>query len=250
MHIEFANLCRNFLIVSLAFCCLPPVSGAQSRKRRAPFAGQRGAAIVVDERLAALREAPNLYANMLQRMGRGRVVSVTGAKRSPDGLLFYRVLVTRRTGGWLQSEAVVSTARAGDDERLLRLIEGSGELDRIARARIFLDLFVRSPLRPAVLLLYGAAAEEAAAKLSREATRHLDEREMAAGGAPLHSYFLSYNGLDRYRKQGITFVFERAAKRFHYDGESWREILRRYPRSRQAPEARSRLAALASLEGG
>jgi len=50
--------------------------------------------------------------------------------------------------------------------------------------------------------------------------------------------------LDRYNKQGITFVFDRAAKRYHYDGESWREIVRRYPRSLEASEARQRLDAL------
>ena len=134
--------------------------------------------------------------------------------------------------------------RAGDDEKLLRLVRGSEEFDRIARARIFLDNFGRSPLRPAVLLLFGDEVEQAAAKLSRDAVRRLDEREMAAGGAPIDGYFLNFNELDRYNKQGITFVFDRAAKRYHYDGESWREIVRRYPRSPEAAEARKRLDAL------
>ncbi|HEX8129485.1 MAG TPA: hypothetical protein VF527_10320 [Pyrinomonadaceae bacterium] len=232
------------LLASCACLFLLSADAHPQRKRRAPAVGGQPA-IVVDERLAALRDAPQLTANLVQRLGRGRAVSIVGARRGGDGLSFYRVAVTRRTRGWLQAEAVLSPARAGDDEKLLRLIRGSEEFDRIARARIFLDNFPRSPLRPAVLLLFGDEAEQAATKLSRDAARRLDEREMAAGGAPLESYFLNFNELDRYNKQGITFVFDRAAKRFRYDGESWREILRRHPRSPEAAAARQRLDALA-----
>jgi hypothetical protein len=174
------------------------------------------------------------------------MVAVKGAKRSPEGVTFYRVAVTRRTGGWLQSDAVVSLTRKDDDERLLRLIQNSEDFDRIIRARIFLDVFQRSPLRPTVLLLYGETAEKAAVKLSRDAVRRLDEKEMAAGGAPTFSYFLNFSGLDRYRRQGITFIFDRATKQFHYDGASWREIVRRYPHSTEAVEARKRLDALSA----
>lgn len=233
------------LLASCACLLLLFTDAHPQRKRRAPAAPGSQQAIVIDERLAALRDEPQLTANLLQRLGRGRSVSIVGARRGGDGLNFYRVAVTRRTRGWLPVEAVASPTRAGDDEKLLRLIRGSEEFDRIARARIFLDNFPRSSLRPAVLLLFGDEAEEAAAKLSRDAARRLDEREMTAGGAPLESYFLNFNELDRYNRQGITFVFERAAKRFRYDGESWREILRHYPRSPEAAQARQRLDALA-----
>lgn len=223
-------------------CVLLLVADAYpQRKRRAPAGGQQ--AVVIDERLAALRDEASLTARLVQRLGRGRVVAIIGARRGGDRLNFYRVAVTRRTRGWLPAESVASPARAGDDERLLRLIRGSEEFARIARARIFLDHFSRSPLRPSVLLLFGDEAALAAAKLSRDAARRLDAREMAAGGAPLDSYFLNFNELDRYNRQGITFIFDRAAKRFHYDGASWREILRRYPRSPEAAEARKRLDA-------
>jgi hypothetical protein len=53
-----------------------------------------------------------------------------------------------------------------------------------------------------------------------------------------------HNGLDRYRRQGIDFVFDEQAKQFHYDGAAWRELVRRYPRSAEATEARQRLASL------
>jgi hypothetical protein len=232
------------LIAALLCALCSLVETPAQQRRRVPITNR--SAIVVDERLAVLRDGPELSARLLQRMSRGRVVLILGAKRSSDGLTFYRVAVTRRTSGWLQSEAVVSPGRS-DDERLLRLIRSSEDFDRVVRARIFLDLFPRSPARPQVLLIYGEAAEAAATRLSRDASRRLDEREMAANGAPPFSYYLSYSGLDRYRRQGITFTFNRASKQFHYDGESWREILRRYPRSPEALEARKRLDALAGI---
>lgn len=241
-RVTFGQPVTLFLASSCAGLLLLVSDAYPQRMRRAPAGGQQ--AVVIDERLAALRDEAHLSARLVQRLGRGRKVSIIGARRGSDGLNFYRVAVTRRTRGWLPAESVVSPARAGDDEKLLRLIRGSEEFDRIGRARIFLDTFTRSPLRPAVLLLFGDEAEQSAAKLTRDAVRRLDEREMAAGGAPLESYFLNFNELDRYNKQGITFVFDRAAKRFHYNGESWREVLRRYPRSSEAAEARKRLDAL------
>lgn len=245
MCLHSSRINRSFISAAFILCLIFLTTSTGAQQRRAPEGGQR--AVVVDERLAALRDAPDFSATLLQRMGRGRMVAIRGARRTPDGVTFYRVGVTRRTAGWIQSEAVVSTVRKSDDERLLRLIQTSEDFDRIVRARIFLDMFQRSPLRPTVLMLYGEAAEKAAGRLSRDAVRRLDEKEMAAGGAPVFSYFLNYNGLDRYRRQGITFIFDRTAKQFHYDGASWREIIRRYPRSPEAAEAQKRLDALSAF---
>ncbi len=224
----------SVLCVSLVFL---PADGFA--KRRPPAGGR--VAVVVDERLSALRATPGLSGILLRRMGRGALVAVKGERRSRDGVVFYRVNVTTRTSGWIQREAVVSPARPGDDARLLRLIKASGDFDRIARARIFLDNFAGSEFRPEVLLIYSQAAEDIAGRLSREAMRRLDENEMNAGGAPLHSYFLNYNGLDRYNRQGVTFVFDNREKRLRYDGEGWQELVHRYPRSPEAAEARKRL---------
>ena len=227
---------RKFAFVILSILLLPATVGA---KRRPPAGGRL--AVVVDERLSALRTSPELTGRLLRRMSRGTLVAVKGEKRSRDGVSFYRVNVTSRTGGWVQREAVVSPSRAGDDARLLRLIQGSDEFDRIARSRIFLDTFSFSRLRPEVLVIYAQAAEEISNRLSREASRRLDEREIQAGGAPLFTYFLNYSGLDRYNRQGVTFVFDVREKRFHYDGEAWQELIHRYPGSPQAAEARKRL---------
>jgi hypothetical protein len=235
---------RKFL-PSLLFIFLF-LSSANSFARRRPPAGGR-VAIVVDERLSALRATPQLSGVLMRRMGRGALVAVKGEKRSRDGVVFYRVTVTSRTSGWVQRDALVSPARSGDDARLLRLINGSDDFDRIARARIFLDNFKGSTLRPEVLLIYSQAAEEIAGRLSREAGRRLNEKEMDAGGAPLHSYFLNYKGLDRYNRQGITFIFDAREKRLRYDGEGWQELVHRYPRSPEAAEARRRLESRSAM---
>ena len=216
---------------------------AWAQKRRLPPGGN--IAVVADERLAALRVSPSLSSRLIRRLGRGSYVSVR-ARRNHEGILFSHVVVTRRTSGWVQSEALIMSGRNGDDRRLAHLIGGTDEFERVARARIFLDAFPRSPLRPRVLLALGDAAEEAAAQLSREATRRFERREIPTDGAPEHSYYLNYNGLDRYNRQAVVFTFDRAAKQFHYDGAAWREIIRRHRDSPEAVEAKKRLEKLSA----
>jgi hypothetical protein len=238
-HVQPSVLFRR--IAAAAFALLLSTSAAEAQRRRRPPAGG-SAAVVVDERLAALRDAPRPAANLIQRLSRGRFVAVTGGRAS-GGATYLRVLVTSRTRGWLQAEAVVRPSRAGDDARLLRLVRGSAEFDRLARAHILLEAFPRSTLRPAALLIYGDAAAESAERLTREARRRLDPAEMSAGGAPVASYFLNYTGLDRYRRLGVVFDFDAASNAYRYDGAAFRELLRRHPRSPEAAEARKRLEA-------
>ena len=233
------NQLRVFSVV--VFLCLGLLPDTALAKRRLPPGGRL--AVVADERLSALRASPELSAKLLRRLGRGSLVAIKGDKRSRDGIVFYKVSVTIRTGGWIQRDAVFAPSRAGDDARLLRLIKASDSFDRVVRAKIFLDYFTGSELRPEALLIYALAAEDAAVHLSRNAARRLDEKEMDAGGAPVFSYFLNFNELDRYNRQGITFQFDRSAKQFRYDGEGWQELVHRYPRSPQAAEARKRLEA-------
>ena len=212
-----------------------------AQQRKSPAGGRL--AIVVDERLAALRATPQLSGRLVRRLGRGRMVAIRAQKMSADGITFLLVNVSSRTHGWIQREAVVSPARIGDDQRLLLLIKRSTGFDRITRARIFLDHFPPSALRPQVLLLLGDTAEETAARLSSDATRKLDD---GLGEAPEFSYYLNHTGLDRYNRQRVGFVFDKNTKRFHYDGATWRELIRRYPKTPQATEARKRLDLLYS----
>ena len=228
----------------LTLClCLTLLSSCSilAQQRKPPADGRL--AIVVDERLAALRGTPQLSGRLVRRLSRGRLVAIRSMKTSADGISFFLVNISSRTHGWIQREAVVSPSRFGDDQRLFTLIEHSEGFDRIARARIFLDHFPRSRQRPAVLLLLGNTAEGLAAKLSKDAARRLKED---LGDAPEFSYFLNYTGLDRYNRQGVTFVFDRSSKRFHYDGATWRELIRRYPHSPAANEAKINLDLLYS----
>ena len=238
------RLSRNCALTLLVLACVPVSVVAQ--KKHIPPGGR--IAVVVDARLGALRGNPSLNASLVRRLSRGSFVSIRGSQRTGDGILFHRVAVNRRTSGWIQSDAIVAGWRANDDERLLRLIAGPDEFERLARSRIFLDTFPHSPLRPTVLLLYSQAAEEAAAQLSHQAQRQFEKNEVTENAAPLFSYFLNYNGLDRYNRQGARFVFDESTKSFHYDGAALREILRRYPQSKEAPEARATLDKLEALK--
>lgn len=242
-HGSFAQF--TITIIATLLSCSSLFQPIALAKKRVPPGGR--IAVVVDERLAALRAAPDLRARLVSRLSRARLVAIRGEASSADGLKFYRVATSRRTSGWLQSEAVVLPWRAGDDRRLLTLIEHSEEFDRIVRARTFLDIFPRSPLAPTVLALYASEADSIAEKLSQAAQRRFTRNELPPDGAPEFSYYLNYSSLDRYNREGVTFLFDRAAKRYSYDGAAWREILRRYPKSSEAAEAQRRLEGLSKI---
>ncbi len=230
------------LVIFLIFA-----SGAEAQKRRnsakPAVKSKSDTAIVVDERLAVLRPQPSLFAEPIQRMRRGREVIVQSEKTA-DGVTFYRIIAPPNNFGWVQADAVIRKSKKGDDERLARLIQGSEDFDKIERAALFAEIFPDSPLRPPILLLLGDLSEETALKLSKDANRALNTREMAASGAPLHSFFLNYSSLDRYKKLGINFLFNVETKSFHYDGDAWREIVKKFPNSDEADEAGKRLDSL------
>jgi hypothetical protein len=232
------------LLSVLCFSILAASNDHTIAQARRPTGGP--IAVVVDERLAALRRSPHLSGKLIQRLSRGRFVAIRRAVRISEGVTFYHVRVTRRRSGWLQLEAVVSPSRVGDDRRLYRLLLASEDFDLIVRSRIFLDTFPRSSLRPAVLKLFAAAADAAAEKLSLEASRRLNQKEVIGGGGPEFSYYLNYSGLDRYNRQGIRFGFDHQSKKLRYDGAAWREIIRRYPKAIEAQEARRRMLTLST----
>ncbi len=227
-----------FLLI-LVFCL-----DAFAQQRKPPVGGRL--AVVVDERLAALRATPALTAKLVRRLGRGRLVAITGAT-SRDGIVFYRVNVTTRTRGWIQSESVVVPSRSGDDRKLFNLLPHSQGFDRLARSRIFLDHFHRSPLRPAVLLLIGDTAEFLATQLSKTISHKLAAAPLTA---PEHTYYLNHASLDRYNRQNIHFLFNPTTKRLHYDGHSWRLLIRLHPKTPEAIEARQRLVELTHRSKG
>ena len=226
------------LLLLLVFVC--PISIDAQKSART--------AVVIDERLSLLRLRPSLFSNSVQRMRRGRRVQIVGTAEN-DGVRFFKVSAPPRSG-WIQSEALLSRSRQGDEERLARLVNASEGFEQIELAAIFFEVYPASKYRSSMLLLYGDLLELLAVKLSRDATSRLSTREIAASGAPLHSFYLNFNMLDRYRRLGVTFLFNPATRRFHYNGASWKEIIRKYPTSAEVDEARKRLDALRlKLEG-
>ena len=208
---------------------------------RPPEIGKTG--IILDETLSVLREKPSLFANAVQRMRRGRELRILGVAEA-DGVKFYRVSVPPSNSGWVQADAVFGKFRLGDEERLARLVQAADGFDQIELAVNFFEMYPNSKLRPAILLLFGDLLEEVAAKLSKDANSRLSRREMAASAAPVHSYFLNFVSLDRYRKLGVLFLFNPAARTFHYDGWSWKQLTAKYPSTTEAEEAQKRLDAL------
>ena len=232
------------LVLLLAVCAegqrkKPAVSrpGA-SPAVRAKEIGQT--AVVLDETLSVLRVTPSLFADGVQRMRRGRAVKIVGVTEA-DGVKFFKITAAPSNYGWVQADAVFGKFRPADEERLARLVQASSGFEQIELAAFYFTLYPTSQFRPSILLLFGDLCQETAVRLSREATSRLDRREMAASAAPLHSYYLNYVGLDRYRKLGITFKFNPATKTYYYDGGSWRELVAKFPASPEAAEARKRL---------
>lgn len=217
-----------------------PVKTKQTSTRSAEI-GQT--AVVVDETLAVLRKLPSLFSESVHRMSRGRKVTIQGVTEA-DGVKFYKVTVPPKNFGWVQADAVFGKFRVSDEERLARFAQASNGFDQIEIANEFFSLYPDSKFKPSLLLLYGDLLEEAAVTLSKNATSRLSRKEMAASGAPLHSYYLNFNMLDRYRRLGVIFLFNPAAKAYHYDGASWKEIVSKFPTSAEAVEAKKRMDTL------
>ncbi len=239
----------SFVIILIAF---GSVASAQQKKplpskprlnlaTRSPEIGQT--AVVIDETLSVLRETPSLFSQSIQRMRRGRNVKILGVSEA-DGVKFYRVTAPPASFGWVQADAVFGKFRPADEQRLAALVQATDGFEQIELAVEFFTLYPKSKFRPAILLLFGDIVEEAAAKLSKIASSQLKRSEMVASAAPLHSYYLNFVSLDRYRKLGITFLFDSTAKQFHYDGASWMEIVKKNAGSAEAGEAKKRLDSL------
>lgn len=205
---------------------------------KSPEIGQT--AVVVDETLAVLRKLPSLFSESVHRMSRGRKVQIQGSVDA-DGVKFYRVTVAPTNFGWVQADAVFGKFRPGDEERLAKLVQASDGFEQIEIANEFFELYPVSKFKPSLLLLYGDLLESIAIDLSKSATSRLNRKEMAASGAPLHSYYLNFNMLDRYRKLGVIFLFNPAARLYHYDGAAWKEIVSKFPASAEVSEAQKRL---------
>lgn len=223
------------------------IAGSQAQTRRKIFIPGRHA-IVFDDRLSALRAQPDVKAPLQQRLSRGRVVGILGATKNRSGSLFLRVAVSRNVRGWVLAAAIARLGSVADGEKILAAVaESKDDLVKARMARLCADELRSPPIAPKALLALGEAAEHAADKLSREADRRLGD-DVPDGGISKRDFVLSFNGLDRYNRAGVTFDYDEARDRIVYDGAAYRELLRRYPRSQEAQQARERLARLGKSE--
>lgn len=243
-------------LVSLIVGLLMFTSEAEAQKRKPAAANPRATkakevgqtAVVLDETLSVLRTTPSLFADAVQRMRRGREVKILAVAEA-DGVKFFKVTAEPSNFGWVQADAVFGKFRTGDEERLAKLVQASNGFDQLEVAAYYFTLYPNSQFRPAILLLFGDLCQETAVRLSKDATSRLDRGEMAASAAPMHSYYLNYVGLDRYRKLGVMFKFNAATKTFYYDGASWRELVAKHGTSPEAAEARKRLDSIGQKAG-
>ena len=229
---------RYFLPTHVGVCLIvftgAVISVAQTRRAQV-IEGRR--AVVCEERLSVLRTRPEITAPLVQRLRRGRIVGVTGATRSRDGLQYLRVTVTRRTRGWILSEAVVRSGQRTDAERLMELIEtASDDFVKLKLARICADEFRATEIAARALLLLGETAERVAQQLTRLAQRRIKAEERNH-----RVYLLNDVGLDRCNRIGIGFRTDPEGEELIYDGAAYRELLRRYPRAPEANQAKERL---------
>ena len=135
----------------------------------------------MDETLSVLRDKPSLFAQPLQRMRRGRKVTILGVTEA-DGVKFFKVAALPTGSGWVQADSVFGTFRPEDESRLANLAMSSGGFDQLELAQGFLDMYPASQFRPQVLLLYGDIVEDAAVKLSKDANSQLKARRDGRGG--------------------------------------------------------------------
>jgi hypothetical protein len=196
-------------------------------------------AFVVDDRLSALRRDADMQSEVMQRLRLGRRVLIIGTKAGrKDNPTFYRVAVTRRTRGWIHHSALAVPGRPGEDARTMRLIETASDgLDRIELCGLFIERFARSAIAPRVMLALAEEADRAASTLTRRARKRLAKLDEEN----LKDYYLNDPGLDRYSKLRVKFDFNQATTQYVYDGQAYREIIKRFPESDEAKRARQRL---------
>src|SRR5262245_30694947 len=234
------------LIIAFALAAVAAITATAQSERKIFLPGQR--AVVLDERLSALRARPDVKAPLKQRLRRGRRVGVLGRATAGDGADLFRVAVSRNARSWVLADGVCRPGARAEAERLMRLVEETrDEFTKARLARLCADECRATNFAPKALMILGETAEGAAERLSRDANRRVGENDSDAGpnaGLTKRDFLLNYAGLDRYNRISVTFDYDATSDRIVYDGAAYRELLRRYPRSVEAQAAQARLAVL------
>lgn len=200
-------------------------------------------AVVIDDRFSALRREPSLQSEVIHRLRLGHTVYVIHQDNfETSHSAFCRIAASRRTRGWIYRTAIAVQGRAGEDQRIMKLIDGTSDgLDRIALCRILIERFGQSALVPRALLRMGEEGERAAETLTQRARKRITEAAAAGASSSLRDFYLNDSTLDRYSKLRIVFEFNEQTREYIYDGRAYRDLLSRSPHSEEALLARQRL---------
>lgn len=200
-------------------------------------------AFVVEQDLAVLRLSPSVYSKAVKRLRTGRKLYLISCQSSKENATYCYVAVTRRTRGYIDSAAIVTLSKKGEDQRLAEMIENATDLvERLQLCRLFQQHFAHSPHLATVLLKEGETAELAAKQLSKRASNKL--KETLDQHIPQSRYWLNYSGLDRYSRLGIRFFYDEDQEAFVYDASAYKKLLKLFPNSPQAKEAAEHLKEL------
>lgn len=251
---QYPQLRKKAAVLALLLVLWSPAAGQEeSKPNRSNIAETAGTqplakrlsfskAFVIDDRLSALRREPGLQSEVIHRLRLGRSVYIIASAKPKAEPRFCRVAVTRRTRGWILESALATQGKAGEDRRIMKLIEGMKDgLDRISLCRLLLDRFGQSRLVPRALLLMGEEADRAAQALTQRARKRLADTSQESLNASARDYFLNDVGLDRYSKLHIVFDFNEATSEYVYDGRAYGELVRRFPKNEEAETARQRI---------
>ncbi len=207
-------------------------------------------AFVVDERLSALRRGADIKSPVMRRLSLARPVYVIESRGATnDQPKFYRVAISRRTRGWIHDAAIAIPSSVGEDARVMRLIEerfskkenATGIYDRMLLCKVLIEKFSNSKLVPKAMVLLAEDAARTASLLNRTAQKQPKKLDEENGRASLRDFYLSDASLDRYTRLGVHFDYLEKSGKYLYDGQAHRDLLKRYPNSEQAAQARRQL---------
>lgn len=200
-------------------------------------------AVVIDDRFSALRREPSLQSEVIHRLRLGHTVYIINPGNGDTShSAFCRIAASRRTRGWIYRTAIAVQGRAGEDQRIMKLIEATSDgLDRIALCRILVERFGQSPLVPRALLIMGDEGERAAETLTQRSRKRIGETAGTKASSSLREFYLNDSTLDRYSKLRIVFDFNEQTREYVYDGRAYRDLVSRSPHSEEALLARQRL---------
>ena len=130
---------------------------------------------------------------------------------------------------------------ADNEERFSEKETATEIFDRMLLCKLVIEKFSNSKLVPKAMVLFAGDAERIASLLNRTAQKHLKTLDKENDRASLRDYYLSDASLDRYTRLGVHFDYLAKRGEYLYDGQAHRDLVKRFPKSEEAAEARKQL---------